>query len=297
MSSNQKHSSLGWTLAISLGIACSAGVAHAGSISGTFNSGDPLTAAKMTEIQGAVNDNDGRITTNTNDITSLTGRVTTNEGDINTLTTDVTNLQADVTNLQTGSGSCAGNNTSDVMVRVGPICVDKYESSLWPDKTSAGTVPTLASTCLADGSNCTYVAQSRAGVTPTGSVSWLQATQACANAGKRLLRPAEWFMAAVGTDPVNCNNQSGASGVVANTDANPTCLSRHNILNMIGNRAEYIDYAQVDNISPSASGIPYAGYTGGHYQSTAPVTLVNKYFANFLVDDASSALVGFRCTR
>jgi hypothetical protein len=125
----------------------------------------------------------------------------------------------------------------------------------------------------------------------------LQATQACANAGKRLLRPAEWFMAAVGTDPVNCNNQSGASGVVANTDANPTCLSRHNILNMIGNRAEYIDYAQVDNISPSASGIPYAGYTGGHYQSTAPVTLVNKYFANFLVDDASSALVGFRCTR
>jgi hypothetical protein len=75
MSSNKKHSSLGWTLAISLGIACSAGVAHAGSIGDTYTAGDTLTAAKMDNIKAAVNDNDGRITTNTTDVDALTTTV------------------------------------------------------------------------------------------------------------------------------------------------------------------------------------------------------------------------------
>jgi hypothetical protein len=301
MSSNQKHSSLGWTLAISLGIACSAGVVHAGSIGDPdYTAGETLTAAKMQNIKNAVNDNDTRITTNTNDITSLTGTVTTNTANITSLTTTVgghtTSINAlatDVANLQTGSGSCSGNNASDVMVRVGSICVDKYEASLWTNQTSPGT-SAAAGDCLADGSNCTYVAQSRAGVTPTSSISWMQATQACANAGKRLLRPAEWFMAAAGTDPTNCNI-NGASAAVANTGAYATCLSRHNVADMSGNVAEYIDYAQVDNITPSANGIPYASYSGGKYDSVG-ATLIDRYYANFLLT-ATHATVGFRCTR
>lgn len=294
MSRNQKHSSFGWTLAISLGIACSAGVAHAGEILDTYATGDTLTAAKMNNIKAEVNDNNARITTNTNDITSLTTTVGGHTTSISGLTTNVTNLQADVTNLQTGSGTCSGNNASDVMVRVGPICVDKYEASLWTNKTSSATA-TDTTGCNADGSGtCTFVAQSRAGVTPTSNISWMQATQACANAGKRLLRPAEWFMAAAGTDPANCNI-NGASAAVASTGAYATCLSRHNVADMSGNVAEYIDYAQVDNITPSANGIPYASYSGGKYDSVG-ATLIDRYYANFLLT-ATHATVGFRCTR
>jgi len=188
-------------------------------------------------------------------------------------------------------GPCVTNNASDEMVRVGPICVDKYEASLWPDKTNAGTTPTLANTCLADGSDCTYVAQSRVNVAPTGGVSWLQATQACANAGKRLLTPGEWFMAAVGTNPANCN----LSAPVDNTGSNPTCASRHAVVDMIGNLSEFIDHVQANSTGAGVDGFPHAGYTGGQYDSTG-ATLVNKYFANFLVSQID-ARVGFRCAR
>jgi len=60
MSSIKKHVSVGWVMGILLGITCSA---FAGSVGGTFNTGDTLTAAQMTGIQSAVNDNNTRITT------------------------------------------------------------------------------------------------------------------------------------------------------------------------------------------------------------------------------------------
>ena len=61
MSSSNKRSSFGWAFGISLGIACSAGVVQAGSIGDTYTAGDTLTAAKMTNVKSAVNDNDTRI--------------------------------------------------------------------------------------------------------------------------------------------------------------------------------------------------------------------------------------------
>jgi hypothetical protein len=211
MSSNQKHSSLGWTLAISLGIACSAGVVHAGSIGDPdYIAGETLTAAKMQNIKNAVNDNNTRIGAiidntqagalktavdgNTANITTLTGRVTTNEGDISSLTTSVTNLQ-------TGTGTCVTNNASDEMVRVGSICVDKYPASLWDGNTAgAAAVNPIPGGCATNGDGCTGIfAQSRANpdtaLKDGTAISWARAARACANAGKRLLAPGEWMMA------------------------------------------------------------------------------------------------------
>jgi hypothetical protein len=62
MSSSKKHFSLVTVLGISLGLACSAGVVNAGSIADSYATGDTLTAAKMTAVKTAVNDNDTRIT-------------------------------------------------------------------------------------------------------------------------------------------------------------------------------------------------------------------------------------------
>lgn len=58
MSSITKRFSVGWVAGLALGVTCST---FAGSVGGTFNTGDTLTAAQMTGIQSAVNDNNGRI--------------------------------------------------------------------------------------------------------------------------------------------------------------------------------------------------------------------------------------------
>lgn len=166
MSSFKKRFSLSMAVGLSLGLA--GGVAYAGSIGDTYSTGTVLNPTLMNNIKTAVGDNDTRIT-------NLVGN-----------------------NLGVGA-ACVGNNASDIMVRVGPTCVDKYRVSLY-DGTSASASPTTTASCgeEAAGTVCAnVVAQSRsAGTRATGvSVNWGQAARACANAGKRLLTPAEWVMA------------------------------------------------------------------------------------------------------
>ena len=102
--------------------------------------------------------------------------------------------------------SCPGNDSTDKMVRVGPLCVDVFEASVW--STLTGGTQYGASTddypCDPDGNDCSdptqpnkmIFARSMVGVTPSAGIDWFQAQQACANAGKRLLTNAEWQMAA-----------------------------------------------------------------------------------------------------
>jgi len=166
MSSNKKRFSLGLAVGLSLGLA--GGAAYAGHISDTYATNDVLTAAKMTTIANAVNDNDTRIT----------------------------NIQGHAG----GGTTCVTNNASDEMVRVATICVDKYRASIWPSTAAGGTQVTSLAGCNTNGTGagCAgIVAQSRASVTPIDgdSISWAQAKRACTNAGKRLLTPGEWMVA------------------------------------------------------------------------------------------------------
>jgi hypothetical protein len=193
MSSNKKHSSLGWTLAISLGIACSAGVVHAGSIGDPdYVADETLTAAKMQNIKNAVNDNDAKLNGTTNstlktaiddntvDITALTGRVTTNEGDI-------ADLQTDVTALQNGTPTCGAGTTA-----VGPICVDNTRAA--------------------------------AGAT------WIAAVTACRTAGKRLMTPSEYMAAqSLGTVPDMATNGEfeWVDSVTSSASADTTLAGGH----------------------------------------------------------------------
>jgi hypothetical protein len=201
MSSNQKHSSLGWTLAISLGIACSAGVVHASSIGDNYLPGDTLTAAKMDNIKAAVNGNATDIGTLTTTVGGHTTSISTLTTTVSGHTTSIGTLTTSVTNLQTGAGTCVTNNASDEMVRVGPICVDKYPASLWDGNTAgAAAVTAIPGGCATDGTGCSGIyAQSRAtsgtALKDGTTITWAHAARACANAGKRLLAPGEWMMA------------------------------------------------------------------------------------------------------
>src|SRR4030067_706375 len=108
MRSNKKRFAYSWALGISLGLVGSAGVVLAGVITDTYTTGDTLTAAKMDAIKAAVNDNDTRIN-------NLVG------------------------NSSGVGAACVGNNTSDEMVRIGPLCVDKHRASLWSSNAVGAT--------------------------------------------------------------------------------------------------------------------------------------------------------------
>lgn len=146
---------------------------------------------------------------------------------------------------------CKGNGANDIMVQVGPLCVDKYEASVWSGYSGTGTQfpqgdPRYPATFPNNG-NWTepLYAASVQGVAPAVFVTWFQAQQACALSGKRLLSNAEWQMAAAGTpDPgikgngiTTCNTNSSGGTV---TGAALACRSKWGVHDMVGNVQEWV---------------------------------------------------------
>jgi formylglycine-generating enzyme required for sulfatase activity len=158
-------------------------------------------------------------------------------------------------------------------VKVGTVCVDKYEGSVWQvpaqatsllkriqsGKAELDDLVSAGATQVSPGPGCApfpatfpqngnwtvpLYAVSVAGVPPTTCVSWLQAEQACALVGKRLITNQEWQRAAAGTpDPgatpgaADCNTAS--TGPV-NTASRANCVSSWGIFDMVGNVDEWV---------------------------------------------------------
>jgi len=213
--------------------------------------------------------------------------------DVDTNTANINGNTIDIADLLAGKNgvTCEGNDSNDIMVRVGPLCVDKYEASVWTTSDGSASGAQYGDggdnyPCADTGNDCTagttIYARSEEGINPSANISWFQAQQACAASGKRLLTNAEWQMAAAGTpdpgsagsDTANeCNTNS--SGIVATgTSAGGTneCVSNYGAFDMVGNVhewvADWIQGADVDangqsNNDGNGAGASYGDDTMG----------------------------------
>jgi hypothetical protein len=129
----------------------------------------------------------------------------------------------------------------DVMVRVGPICVDRYEASIWDARVGgnqiSGPIP-----CSPTGLGCAgkIFARSVPGVSAKANITWFQAQAALANSGKRMLTSAEWQMAVAGTPDGTgppCNVYSTAP---VKTGESVGCISAYGVNDMVGNLWEWV---------------------------------------------------------
>jgi hypothetical protein len=161
-------------------------------------------------------------------------------------------------------------------VQAGPVCVDKYESSVWDlsgvptgrikarlvASIQAGTVTLArlsragavqrglaagdlaANGCPDTGNGCVDVyAVSLPGVTPSAFITWFQAAAAARNSGKRLPTNQEWQAAALGTpDPgvddgsTTCATESSLGA----TGSRSGCVSDVGAFDMVGNLQEWV---------------------------------------------------------
>lgn len=180
--------------------------------------------------------------------------------------------------LITRGALAAGGSCPPDAVASGPICIDKYEASVWEipavgprgrsnallirkvqngSATAAELVASGATQkgigsgdypCASDGHDCPgrVYALSIPGVIPSAYITWFQAQQACANARKRLPSNAEWQMAVAGTPDgsggddgaADCNTYSVLTSVP--TGSRPHCVSAWGAHDMVGNVDEWV---------------------------------------------------------
>ncbi len=190
----------------------------------------------------------------------------------------------------------------DYMVKVGDFWIDRYESSIFPNSNCGGVqilggasgIPEEIAGSQADQGSfprnghwlIPLYACSVPGETPSQTITWFQAQQACGLAGKRLCTNAEWQMAVAGTpDPGawpdtdysdgcsgdaagwQCNTCSGAVRVTGGApDGDERCESHFGAMDMIGNVLEWVDLwgqagEDVVGFSAGSSSFPWpSGY-------------------------------------
>ncbi len=198
--------------------------------------------------------------------------------------------------------------------RVGALCVDRWEASVWAVPPSEDallarmrTGTTTADELLAAGAvqvGCggpvfrltparslrdrVFVAQALPGVLPSTCITWDEAARACAAVGKRLPSIAEWQEAAAGTprgpqdDERSDCNMAGPPFAMVPTGSRARCVSATGVYDMPGNVEEWVHMGPLAPDARIRTGRNwYAGAVDVQFWTTRPL----------------SPTTGFRCVR
>jgi hypothetical protein len=201
------------------------------------------------------------------------------------------------------AGSCSND-----MVAAGSVCVDRYEASVWSgagggtqygiDGAEDYPCPGSGTGCGAGEANPIY-ARSVASVKPSTSITWYQAQQACANAGKRLATTSEWQMAASGTasGPASGCNFSGGS---TPTGSNAGCESTAGATDMIGNVWEWTAELQINSLSATTTNSGVIRAIGDGFDASGDKSIRALQVRQGVGTDGpqyTDPAIGFRCAR
>ena len=186
--------------------------------------------------------------------------------------------------------------------------------------TQLGTTGDDYAPCTKNGQNCAneIYAVSLPSELPSAFITWFQAQEACANAGKRLPTSAEWQVGANGTpDPgpdngtTDCNTASDGSASL--TGARASCVSARGAFDMVGNQAEWVadwvpaptacpgwasfsnDQMCLAGASTTANG-PGAPVRGGAFASLGGPS-AGPLAVHIFLPFHSNNFVGLRCAR
>lgn len=167
-----------------------------------------------------------------------------------------------------------------VVMKSGTLCVDQYEASPVADcafpapLTQDDTVINIAQSC-----GVTSVA----GVLPWRFVSQIEAKQICAQSGKRLPTPGEWYELALATQSVESCIEDLGTGEVALTGSRQ-CVTAHKIHDLVGNLWEWTDAVVVDGVYNSRT-LPQSGYIaaldGDGVVTTTASTSLDQFGADY----------------
>jgi len=128
-------------------------------------------------------------------------------------------------------------NSLPILFGTHTICMDVYEASPSSGCLYQKIESTLATEANMSKASCEAVSETN--VIPWRFVTYTQAQQLCARAGKRLPTNAEWYKVALGLpDPAGCFN--GAKGTVNLTGTN-NCLTPTGIHDLVGGVWEWMD--------------------------------------------------------
>jgi formylglycine-generating enzyme required for sulfatase activity len=185
--------------------------------------------------------------------------------------------------------------------------------------TQLGTASDNYAPCTSNGQSCAddIYAVSLPALIPAANISWFQAQEACANAGKRLPTSAEWQVGANGTPDAGPDNgtsdcNSDSTGSVTLTGDRKNCQSARGAFDMVGNLDEWVtDWVPLSTTCSNWGGLsddlmclfgasnaalsPGVLLRGGDYRnrsSAGPLAVVGSG-GPF----NSRAFVGFRCAR
>jgi hypothetical protein len=234
-------------------------------------------------------------------------------------------------------------------VAAGTVCLDRYEASVWRVRnattinaglvakiqsgsataadlaaggaTQLGTVTDDYAPCADTGANCTndIYAVSLASVTPSSSITWFQAQEACANSGKRLPTSAEWQVGADGTPdagPDNGTTDCNTGGqFFPVTGERASCVSARGAFDMVGGVAEWVtDWVAAPTACTRWAGgfsddemcllgasatqtAPGAFVRGGAFAALGGIKAGPLAVHPFLPTRSNATFIGFRCAR